>query len=250
MCASYSTDGKWIASCSADKTVRLWDAETGELLRTLESHHKQVNTLAFRPNAPQLLSTAAGVIWLWDLNAGEMIARHNCTQEIWGLSISPDGRRVVASDGIIRDVETGGRLAQLTLARGDKIIARPTFSSDGSWIVGESGRQLMVWDGRTGRQIQALTSPIARSYDAVAISPDRKRVAAGAYSGEIELWNVRDGVLTFILKGHTDRVTGLSYSPDGRLLTSSSYDGTVRIWRATEMVSHVEDRGNSVLSYQ
>jgi WD40 repeat protein len=65
---------------------------------------------------------------------------------------------------------------------------------------------------------------------AVALSPDGRLVAAGAGSGNVEVWNVASGERVATFEGHRKRVAGLAFSPDGRMLASASWDGSARVW--------------------
>ena len=56
MSVCFSPDGKQVASGSADRTVRLWDVETGACIRTLEGHGRGVYSVGFRPDGKQLAS--------------------------------------------------------------------------------------------------------------------------------------------------------------------------------------------------
>lgn len=55
-----SHDGKTIATASADKTVRLWDAATGQEIGTLRGHETNVHAVAFSPDSKTLVTGSAG----------------------------------------------------------------------------------------------------------------------------------------------------------------------------------------------
>ena len=74
-----SHDGTMIASCSEDKTVRLWDAYTGEALRTLQGHSSAVWTVAFSLDNRMLASCSNDeTVRIWDPATGEACSGHRC----------------------------------------------------------------------------------------------------------------------------------------------------------------------------
>jgi WD40 repeat protein len=67
MSVAFSPIGKHLASGSADRTVQLWDTETGQHLLTLKGHNEPVRSVRFSPNGKQLLSCGNdGKLKLWD----------------------------------------------------------------------------------------------------------------------------------------------------------------------------------------
>jgi WD40 repeat protein len=68
---SFSSDGKILASGSDDKTIKLWDVETGKEIRTLTGHNSYVNSVSFSSDGKTLASGSSdGTIKLWNGSNG------------------------------------------------------------------------------------------------------------------------------------------------------------------------------------
>ena len=97
-------------------TIGLWDARTGEHVRTLEGHTEDVCCVAFSPDGSTLASGSAdGTIRMWDVHTGEYRRTlEEYTQDVLSLAFSPDGSKLASgsSDPPIRmrDARTGGTL--------------------------------------------------------------------------------------------------------------------------------------------
>ncbi|MGV3660008.1 MAG: WD40 repeat domain-containing protein, partial [Prosthecobacter sp.] len=99
---AFSPDGSRIASGSYDNTLRLWDAASGQTLRTLEGHSDSVRSVAFwqiSPKAPLLVisSSSDGTIRLWDADTGECLGILIAHGDAWA-AMRPDGRYRAVGD--------------------------------------------------------------------------------------------------------------------------------------------------------
>ena len=147
-----SSDGRRLASASVDRSVRVWDVESGEPLATLLAHTATVGTLAFSPDGNRLASVAwDGSVVLWDT-------------ETWQpLRISGEhGSRVYAV----------------------------SFSLDGTlFATSANNGELILWSAETGEPLRTL--PVGQgAVRALLFAPDGQLLITGSDDGFLRLWGV------------------------------------------------------------
>ena len=103
---AFQPHGELLASGSDDETVRIWNRQTGQCIKTLEGHSGRVRGVAFHPDGRLLASGSEdGSIRLWDLTTWDCIAvLEGHLQRVLTLAFSPDGKFLASgsNDAIVR----------------------------------------------------------------------------------------------------------------------------------------------------
>ena len=230
---AYAPDGSTIASSHDDKTVRLHDAETGDVRHVLRGHEDVVSALAFSPDAAILASAGFdNTIKLWETATGaEQATLQGHTNWVFSVAFSPDGQTLVSGgyDKTIRLWDLGrheesGRLEGHTAA-----VRSLSFSPDGASVAsGSSDRTVRVWDVAEKKERRILGRHAA-SIRAVVFSPDGRVLASGGEGGDIKLWDLATGEQRTLPQSQ-GMVWCLAFSPQGQTLASGESDGQIRFW--------------------
>jgi WD40 repeat protein len=122
-----------------------------------------------------------------------------------------------------------------TLTGHNMSVVGVAFSADGrkSITVGYDGT-VKIWDSEQGIQLHSWRNRVG-SFNAIALSPDQKRLVAGGYIGQdgpATIWNTEDGKLLLTLDGHGRQVESVAFSPDGASVLTGSVDNTAILWNA------------------
>jgi WD40 repeat protein/serine/threonine protein kinase len=252
---AFSSDSKRLASSPGDGTLRIWDLETGEEIRTLRGH--TAHTLIFSPDGKRLAS-AGGDVKVWDAQrVHESIQLKGIAPA--GSSTGPLGGRVVFTPNLrhVADCIPPGRVRVFNAQNGrrtltieghtEDMIRSLAYSPDGKYLASGDGKHpfggdgrpvatrgaVKVWDAQTGRELHTLKGHVA-PVGSLAFSPDGKRLASASADLMVKVWETKTGKELLSIEEQPFRLNhtwGVCFSPDGKRLAIFSQN-RVRVWDA------------------
>ncbi|MEM9908046.1 MAG: NACHT domain-containing protein [Cyanobacteria bacterium P01_D01_bin.44] len=233
---AFDARGQTLATGSHDKTIKLWDVKTGDLIRSLDTGSR-VYSVAFSSDYDLLASGGDETfVKLWDTRTGRASQRltgHRSWVGTVAFGRNPYGEEVLASgsdDGVIQLWNFNTSQAIRSFTNGDACIHSIAWAPDGKTLAsGSSDKSVKIWDIEIGQCTQILKghSDWVRS---VSFSSQGDRLASGSNDKTIKLWNPKTGQCLRTIEAHTTRVWSVAFGPNQKILASGSDDRTIKLW--------------------
>ncbi len=210
-------------------------------------------------NSHIVSGSSNGIISVWDINNGEVIATwKGHTESVNSVAVSSDERLVISGsdDKTIKiwKLPKNKNISDISLVRTltghtnvvDAVAIAPNnqILASGSW-----DQTIKIWNLDSGELIQALEGH-SEIVNAIAISPDGQFLASGSKDNTIKLWNLQTGQLVRNIKTNSLSILSVVFSPDSQILASSNSDGTINIWnwQTGELIHSLKEHLDGVWS--
>ena len=238
-CLAYTPDGKFLASGGYDGLIHLWDARSGQKIRTLQTRFPCVAALAISPGSKFLVSAShdsdsrgkMADFRLWNVETGKvMFQLGDSEEETKAVAFSPDGKRIASGNGAnticLWDAQTGKLIHRWKEGSPDNhAFTSFVFAPDGKKLA-TTGSELRVLDLNTKKE---LTPEGKSGCHTLAYAPDGTILAMAGFD---DLRLFRASTLTEIQRFERDKkiIDSITFFPDGKTLVSSNYSGQLCFW--------------------
>lgn len=236
---AFSASGELIASCSNDRTVRVWKHD-GTLLQVL-SHEATVQSVQFSQDGRTIATGSSdGSISVWSVTGERLQTIKGHKAPVWRIAVSPDGDFVASASGdrtvkLWKTNRNGTVFLRQTLEGHTAGVWGVAFSPDSRTLITTSADTTIKRWTRSGwatfdpKPVETLNRHKATVWSA-AFSAQGDTFVTSSADGTIKLWQSNGKFLKTVVR-QGGEVLKAAISPDGQVIVSSGIDGVVRLWK-------------------
>ncbi|SAM09551.1 hypothetical protein [Absidia glauca] len=235
----WSRDASQLYSCSADKTVCVWDANNGERIRRWKGHEGVVNSCQVARRGPEMVVSGSddGCVKVWDQR--EKYATQNLENKYQVTAVCySDAGDMVYSAGIDNEIKVWDlrkKEVLYTLAGHLDTVTGLTLSPDGDYLLSNSmDNTVQMWDikpfaagGRCLKVFEGAPHGFEKNLIRPTWSTDGTQVACGSADRSVVIWEVSTAKILYKLPGHKGCVNDVDWHPKEPIVMTGSTDKSI-----------------------
>jgi len=231
-CARLDPTASVAITGSADYTAKLWNAATGDELRTF-THKRIVKAVDISKDARRAVTAGQEkVLQIWDTEHGACSVTLPGHQDVVKQVLWINDHSIFSggADAVIRlwDLRSG---SQAITAFAKSSVASLELSKDGKVLTSAAGKEVTFWDPHTF--VPQKVHTLGFELNTAALNPEGTRFAVGGADFYAHLYDFATGDELEVNKGHHGPIHCIRFAPDGETYASGSEDGTIRIWQTS-----------------
>ncbi|KAG2051109.1 WD40 repeat-like protein [Suillus hirtellus] len=223
--------GKTVATGCEDGAVKLWDVDTGKVIKTCMGHTQEVKSVCWSPDGRRVVSRSFKEIRVWDVESGETIVGPiDAGVNVSAVCYSPDGKMITAGGVNLKiwDANSGKLLKTL-----EGFFTCLAWTSNGKILI--AGPKITKFDTATWTVLQVDVRK--NVVDTISISPNERILASTTHLDKtVRLWNLETNEPIVTQLHHEDLVNCATFSADGKLLVTGCDNGHIYIWDVSAMI--------------
>ena len=237
--ATISSDSSLIATggTADDKSLRLWNAQTGEAT-VLDTSQTLWRSLAFDFLGTRLASgDDHDTVIVWNVNDGQplLTLKGDVPNRLQSFSrlywVNNDTLAAAGSTAIYWwDANTGAVLKRIAKPAEVAFLVDADFTQNGDRIAAAAQDAYVYFWDQTVNQWSRWPAPADATITRVRFSPDGQLLVSGTYKGGLLIWDVQSGRLLSSYSTTSSSLATIQFSPDGRYIASGGWGGPIRLW--------------------
>jgi WD40 repeat protein len=253
--ATFSHDGKIIASGLTTDEVKIWEVQTGKLLYTLKEHYGGARRALFTHDDSKLVvGTSSTNTKFWDLKNGSLIADFKGDRNGSNIALTPDEKKLITTMGNLAqvwDLEKNILLNQLKGAT-TNAVEKIDFLEDKKYLITDNavGGFTRIWNVESGDMIGGQMYAQNDIERIIYGKGYNKALVRYKDSRTNEIWDLHNGTLISALdKKYSGYQNRWAFTPDEtKLVTAAASENLINVWDTAtgQLIRQIDRKTNKI----
>lgn len=227
-----------IASAGQDGYIKLWQPDTGEVVKVLQVDGLWIERLKWSPDGNYLAAAAGKSLLVWDRQGKEVVHFNEHQSTVTSIAWKTNSKEIAtACYKGVHLFRIGFNKPYQSLRCLGSLISLAWSPNGKAICAGSQDRMLQYWRIANNKTQHAEMKGYPEKVN--LLDWDRNsRYLASSGSNDIVVWNTQGkspaGTVPDVLKGHQGRVSALCFQSSGTLLASGASDGSIHVWDVSQ----------------